>query len=354
MRTYHRGASSRDDDETLKSILAKHPDLLERRGSIRGSISTRCSEGESASQLELAGTTPSRITKRRGTLGCSSSSSLLAPPICSPRRRSSVSETFRVVKGEEGVPTSLETRTVFASESHSRVRRSSVVTFVSESCDAIPGECVQEARPSTHIIPVFDTSSLERMVTSYWRSDYVLCLSSSFTSEQEYRDNRRNSVLSIISDGDESAGPSSSLQSTVPSVPVRRGSLFSVDPTEILGMARTPCFATSPRDVELFKNGGTPKIPRHLVTPHSGKSYSELQRPTPKSPNPTSPTPPAADTSWDMSNLTKSEAAEMLQSLLEATSVGVDPDSRDLANVLIGQLIRAHPDLVAPLGGASR
>ncbi|KAF4758329.1 hypothetical protein FOZ63_019492 [Perkinsus olseni] len=361
-----RGAPSEDDDETLKSILAKHPDLLTRRGSTRGSISTSragvrplssdttagCSDAESASQLDPATNTPSKATERAGLT--SSSNTLRAPPRFAARRRSSVPDMSLSVNGG-GVSVSQAalggaclTAAAAAGTSGSEyaevsTRRSSAVTFVSESSNTIPCEGMRDFGPFMRAIPLFDTSGLERMVQH--DVNPAVRAACPTTTDGSSRGGRRGSTLSIISDGDESAGPAASpVEEPAPAALARRGSLFSVDPTEILGMTRTPCFATSPSDAELFKNSSTPIIPRHLVTPCSGRSHGGLQVPTPKSPN-------VEAGGWDMSSLTKPEAALMLQSLLEAASLGAEPDSRDITNVLIGQLVRAHPELVAPASG---
>ncbi|KAF4674967.1 hypothetical protein FOL46_003415 [Perkinsus olseni] len=348
MRTC-RGAPSEDGDETLKSILAKHPDLLTRRGSTRGSISTRCSDTESTSQLDPATNSPSKANER---VALTSSNTLLAPPRFAARRRSSVPDMSLSVNGG-GVSVSQAALsgaclTAAAGTSGSEyaevsTRRSSAVTFVSESSNTIPCEGMRDSGPFMRAIPLFDTSGLERMAQH--GVNPAVRIACPTTADGSSQGGRRGSTLSIISDGDESAGPAASpVEEPAPAALARRGSLFSVDPTEILGMTRTPCFATSPSDAELFKNSSTPTIPRHLVTPHSGRSHGGLQVPTPKSPN-------VEAGGWDMSSLTRSEAALMLQSLLEAASLGAEPDSRDITNVLIGQLVRAHPELLAPASG---
>ncbi|KAF4724272.1 hypothetical protein FOZ62_003108 [Perkinsus olseni] len=280
-----RGAPSEDDDETLKSILAKHPDLLTRRGSTRGSISTRCSDTESASHLDPAGNTPSKATER---VALTSRNTLLAPPRFAARRRSSVPDMSLSVNGG-GVSVSqaalggacLTAAAAAAGTSGSEyievsTRRSSAVTFVSESSNTIPCEGKRDSGPFMRAIPLFDTSGLERMAQH--DVNPAVRIACPATTDGSSRGGRRGSTLSIISDGDESAGPAASpVEEPAPAALTRRGSLFSVDPTEILGMTRTPCFATSPSDAELFKNSSTPTIPRHLVTPHSGRSHGGLQ-----------------------------------------------------------------------------
>ncbi|EER08186.1 hypothetical protein Pmar_PMAR013095 [Perkinsus marinus ATCC 50983] len=322
MRTY-RGMSSEVDDETLRSILSRHPDLLMRRGSTRGSVSTRCSDTDSASQVGPAGSRSLEATRSKPSRA---SSGLLAPPTHAIRRRSSTPDTNHIMYASGGSSTTQSAAdnvslTGAAGKAESRYigaweRKSSAVTLISESSTTVPdGSMRDSVARSAPTVPLLGSPRLDRIVVSPAVVVTDSTQVNADTASECTLTARRGSTLSIVSDGDESAGPPSTVDQSAPfPVADRRGSLFSVDPAEILGMVRTPCFATSPSDAELFKNR-TPTIPRHLLTPYSERSRDRQQQPTPRSPG---PSPSSVDAvGWNMWSLTKPEATVMLQTLLE-------------------------------------